>query len=86
MDVGGQALWTFQRIGAWAVAGAGVLYEPARKARTATMTVEATADLRGTNRPMGSSWDVVVEAFAAPEKEWRESSQDARGCQGVPAV
>jgi hypothetical protein len=47
MDVGGQALCTFQRIGAcWAVAGAGALYEPAKKARRATATVSAIADLQ----------------------------------------
>jgi hypothetical protein len=47
MDVGGQALCTFQRIGAcWAVAGVGTLYEPAKKARRATAKLSAIADLQ----------------------------------------
>jgi hypothetical protein len=47
MDVGGQALCTFHRIGAWAVAGTGALYEPARKARRATTRATTIADLKG---------------------------------------
>jgi hypothetical protein len=53
IDVGGHALCTFHRIGVWAVAGVGVLYEPAKNARRAMRTANATADLKGICRRMG---------------------------------
>ncbi len=43
----GQAVCIFHRIGAWAVAWPGALYEPARKAPRATMRVSASANLNG---------------------------------------
>jgi hypothetical protein len=78
MDVGGQALCTFQRIGAWAVAGAGALYDPARKASTATMRANATADLTGITLCIGIP-PGRVGAFAA--EKCRESSQPTPPCQ-----
>ena len=49
MDVGGQALCTFHLIGAWAVAGVGALYTPARKASSPTTMVRAMANWMGTS-------------------------------------
>jgi hypothetical protein len=72
-------------MGAWAVAWPGELYEPARKARTATTRTEATADLSGTSRRMGILLRRRIEAFAAP-KEWRESSHELPTCQEDPPV
>src|SRR5262245_24167759 len=48
IEVGGQALCTFHLIGAWAVTGAGALYEPARKARRAVTRARPRAEFKET--------------------------------------
>src|SRR4030095_10603348 len=87
MEVGGHALCTFHLTGAWAVAEVGAVYEPARKATSATTVVATIANLKGTSVRMGHpsvgrrpAVRRPVEVFAASEK-WRESMQAGARCQ-----
>ena len=61
-------------IGAWAVAGVGVLYQPATKARMPTRIASAIADFTDTSLRIGPS-PVRVRNV----ERWRDSSEGRRG-------
>src|SRR4029450_13190298 len=83
----GQAVCIFHRIGARAVAGVGVVYEPATKASRPTTRVSTSANLNGMSLRMSFPPErpFRFELFSTNnrrETSRRESRQGGRACQG----